>query len=63
MDACFTTALEAHWKCTDEVNTSEAKHKACLDETSKIEIKLDSRWAINGQGVTEVRVRNYDEAN
>jgi len=25
MDACFADSLEAHWTCTDEVKTSEAK--------------------------------------
>lgn len=55
MDACFANSLEAHWTCTDEVKTSEAKQTACIDESEKYEQLLETRWARNGPGVTEAR--------
>ena len=63
MDACFADSLEAHWMCTDEVKTSEAKRGACLDEVDKHERVLSKRWARDGPGITEVKNRNEDDEN
>jgi hypothetical protein len=60
MDACFADSLEAHWKCTDEVKTSEAKRNACLDEVTRHEKSLSVRWARDGPGITEVKARNNE---
>lgn len=56
MDTCFTYSLEAHWTCTDEVKTSEAKHIACADESNRFENLLDARWSSNGAGMTGARL-------
>jgi len=63
MDACFADSLEAHWMCTDEVKTSEAKRGACLDEVDKHERVLSKRWARDGPGITEVKNRNEDDGD